>query len=65
MPSTIIHSTNNQTNSTDQFIEHIMKQTISIAEIIAERYVQKVTDEKKKILNNQKNLRNHRLLIQS
>jgi hypothetical protein len=53
MPSTIIHSTNNQKNSIDQFIEHIMKQTISTAEIIAERYVQKVTDEKKKILNNQ------------
>ncbi len=30
-----------------------MKQTISTAEIIAERYVQKVTDEEKKIWNNQ------------
>ncbi|CAF1259282.1 unnamed protein product [Rotaria sordida] len=40
LSSTTIHSTNNQTNSIDQFIKHIIKQTISTAETIAEHYVQ-------------------------
>ena len=48
-----LSSTNNQTNSIDQFIEDITKETISTAETIAEHYVQKVNDEKTKILNNQ------------
>jgi hypothetical protein len=51
--STTIHSTNNQTNSTDQFIEDITKHTICTAETIAEYYVQKVNNEKTKLLKNQ------------
>jgi len=40
------------TNSVDQFIEDITKQTISAVETITEHYIQKVKDEKTKILNN-------------
>jgi hypothetical protein len=35
------------------FIEDLTKQTISTAEAIAQGYMQKVNDEKRKILNNQ------------
>ena len=49
---TTIHSTDNRTDSIDQFIENTVQQTISKAEIIANFYVQKVNDTKKKILNN-------------
>ncbi len=40
------------TNSVDQFIEDITKQTIFAVETITEYYIQKVKDEKTKILNN-------------
>ncbi|CAF1459883.1 unnamed protein product [Adineta steineri] len=42
-----------QTNSIDQFIEDIIMKTISTAETIGENYVQKVNNEKQKLLNNQ------------
>ena len=48
-----LSSTNNQTNSIDQFIEDITNEIISTDETMAEHYVQKVNDEKRKILNNQ------------
>jgi putative ribosome biogenesis GTPase RsgA len=44
---------NNETTSIiDQFIKVIAQQTISSAETIARQYLQKVIDEKQKILNN-------------
>ncbi|CAF1427977.1 unnamed protein product [Adineta steineri] len=46
-------ATNHQTNSIDQFIEDIIMKTISTAETIVENYVQKVNNEKQKVLNNQ------------
>ncbi len=50
--SSTINLTNNGTNPIDQFIEYLAQQTISIAEKIAQHYIEKVNDEKKKILNN-------------
>jgi hypothetical protein len=50
--SSTINLTNNGTNPTDQFIENLTQQTISTAEKIAQHYVEKVNNEKKKILNN-------------
>ncbi|CAF4137034.1 unnamed protein product [Adineta steineri] len=46
-------ATNHQTNSIDQFIEDIIMKTIYTAETIAENYVQKVNNERQKVLNNQ------------
>ncbi|CAF1588554.1 unnamed protein product, partial [Adineta steineri] len=46
-------ATNHQANSIDQFIEDIVMKTISTAETIVENYVQKVNNEKQKVLNNQ------------
>lgn len=49
-----INSTNSTVTSiTDKFIQLVAQQTISSAEIIAQEYLQKVIDEKQKILNNQ------------
>jgi putative ribosome biogenesis GTPase RsgA len=48
-----VSTMNNETTSIiDQFIKVIAQQTISSAETIAQQYLQKVIDEKQKILNN-------------
>jgi len=49
--------TTNQTISIDQFIEDLTQQTISTAQAIAQRYQEKVNDEKQKIINNRERLK--------
>jgi hypothetical protein len=46
-------SIDNQINSINQFIETMIKETISTAETYLEKYVVKVNDEKQKIFKNQ------------